>query len=134
MSKSRKTNAHQKTNSLPNFAETQQNRQFVTKGNRLIPVVPGFIVIPGSEKEGSPLLIKDPVTNSLYRWVLPKVAVEIINKELDVLAKSGDDKEKLEQATAASKELKREILAARAVFQKVGSGTGVHSTTFRLAY
>lgn len=108
-----------------------KKKNFITKGNRIIMIPEGFEPISGSEKEGSAVLIKDTKTKSLYRQIPKELAIEIINKDLAFLEKANepDLKEKMEKC----EELKKEILKAKTVFQKLGNELGLRSATFRFA-
>ena len=119
-------------------ATALQKRQTIVKGNRVIPLIPNFEVVPGSELEGSPLILRDPHTQSCYVWVSKIKAREIINKELarfERLCSTTDDPQLLAVENEARK-LKDEISKSEvlAVYHKVGKDIGLHSTTFRFAY
>lgn len=109
--------------------------KFVTKGNRVIPVYPGFEVIPGSQSEGSLLMIRDPQTGSTYRYIERKNALEVVNKALALLEHSKKtSQEDLASAITSTEKLKQDILAARAVYQKICHNTGISGTTFRFVF
>lgn len=109
--------------------------KFVTKGNQVIPVYPGFEVVPGSQAEGSLLLIKNPQTGSTYRYIERKNALEVVNKVLALLEQNAETSEQnLANAIASTEKLKQDILSARAVYQKICRGTGLNGTTFRFVF
>ena len=121
------------------FAKTSKKAatmpKFVTKGNRVIPIYPGFEVVPGYQAEGSLLLIKDPETGSTYRYITSKAALEVVNKALALLeqnAKTSD--QNLANAIASVEKLKQDILLARAVYQKISRSSGLNGTTFRFVF
>ena len=124
-----------KQNANPVKATSTAMPKFVTKGNRVIPVYPGFEVIPGSQSEGSLLMIKDPRTGSTYRYIERKNALEVVNKALALLEHSKKaSQEELASAITSTEKLKQDILAARAVYQKICHTTGISGTTFRFVF
>ena len=109
----------------------------IVKGNLVIPVIPGFEIIPGSELEGSPLMLRDPHTQSIYVWIDKIKAREIVNKELARLEKMCNSTDpQLLMAESEARKLKDELSKpeVRAVYHRVGKDVGLHSTTFRFAY
>lgn len=109
----------------------------ITKGNRIIPIIPGFEVVSGSELEGSPLILRDPHTQSCYVWVSKVKAREILNKEITRLEKVCEPgNPTLLDAEEECRKIKDELSKpeVRAVYHKIGKESGLHSTTFRFAY
>ena len=109
----------------------------ITKGNRVIPIIPGFEVIPGSENEGSPVILRDPNTQSCYMLVTKIQAREILNKEINRLERMCEPNDPtLMEAEEECRKIKDELSKpeVRAVYHKIGKEAGLHSTTFRFAY
>ena len=114
-----------------------QQKATITKGNRVIPIIPGFEVIPGSENEGSPVILRDPNTQSCYMLVTKIQAREILNKEINRLERVCEPGNPLLlEAEEANRQIKAELSKpeVRAVYHKVSKEAGLHSTTFRFAY
>lgn len=120
-----------------NIQSSAIQKKTITKGNRIIPIIPGFEIIPGSELEGSPLILRDPHTQSCYMLVSKIKAREILNKEITRLEKTCQPNDPiLLEAEEECRKIKNELTKpeVRAVYHKVGKEIGLHSTTFRFAY
>lgn len=115
---------------------TSSKPQFVTKGNRVIPVYPGFEVVPGSQAEGSLLLIRDPQSRSVYRYISAQGALEVVNRALVLLEQKKAENQSSDFAStiAAVEKIKQDIIVARAVYQKISKGTALNGTTFRFVF
>lgn len=94
--------------------------KFVTKGNRVIPIYPGFEVVPGYQAEGSLLLIKDPETGTEFRYISKSDALKIVNKALScVLVRPQHTKNSLTaKFVAQAEKAKQSIVVARAIYQE----------------
>ena len=106
---------------------TQANRI----GNQIIPIPEGFSVAVATKKS---LVIVDDESGSKYRYLTKSRALDIVNKNLEMLRKCSSPEE-YKDASQRCMQLKKEFLEVKSIFQKIPEdGNMDRSMTFRFAW
>ncbi len=127
MSKQAMTTKVSSMEKLANASKGNYISKQTANGIRIIWIIPGFKVKAGSELLGSPVMLQDPKTGSLYRFIEKADAKALADSCLKE-AQDSMSEANLKIVQQKIEELYSDIESAKSVFQKMPA-----SLTFRFA-